>query len=637
MKNQKKEVYKKPSLNSDEWIENIKKRYEEKDVLGFKYNLENNNLRLANNDFKVYKIHSFDIETTSRANNFYLFGYINGEGRYESLFDKKKAINKIMRLKHRGSLIYATNLGFDFSALCDGSNLRSYADILMRGNNHIQIKLEGTYQKVKLLDSVNYGGLSVQTMGKILNLPKLKSPKCLGRMPKNDKELKELVKYNKRDCEVTRKFMILFQKTVNMLGGELKTTISSCAMDIFRRSFLDYDVVREELIIKREVKSKIFQAYYGGRCECFMRGLINNYYYGDVNSLYPSVMMGEFPDPMSVDYIENIKKDEYKDYLGFEGVSYFVLVIPKHRYPLLPFRMNGKLLFPYGLLKGYYTHLEIRRAIELYGESIVIEMRDCVYYKSTKPFFKKFVETLYKMRKDYKSQGNNMEYCIKILMNSLYGKFGMHKIEKTTFFNMDNYEDATALIVKAESEGRKVKMNSINEGYVVVKEDYDGISSIPIWAVYVTAYARIKLHRLILEYEPVYVDTDSIVTKKEVIDNKELGELKLEKMVHNGIIVKPKLYFFDGEIKAKGLPIPKDAKSRQKLILKILQGKVIKYDKFVKVKEGIGRDIKVNSILLVSKHVDLEDSKRLWSKNFNKECLQDSEPIEIKESDYKNE
>jgi hypothetical protein len=630
--NKKMVANKKSSLST--WGDDIILRYEKSDKDSINFHLDNNNLRLKNKNIKVFDIHSFDIETITRRNDFYLFGYIDNKNVYTSIFNKKEAITKLLRLKHNNALIYATNLGFDFGALCDGSDLRSKSDILMRGNNHICIKLNGSYRKIKLLDSVNYGGLSVESMGKILKLPKLKKPRCLGRKPKNDKELKELVEYNKRDCEVTREFMLLFQKTVNMLGGELKTTISACSMDIFRRNFLQYDVIREELLLKREVRSKIFKAYYGGRTEAFKRGLIINYYYGDVNSLYPSVMLNDFPDPMSVKYINDYPFEDYNNYLSFEGVSYFELRIPHSKYPLLPLRMNNKLLFPYGYLKGYYTHIEVRRAVELYGENIIKTMNDTVYYTDTKPFFKLFVETLYKMRKDYKAQNNSMEHCVKILMNSLYGKFGMRSVEKTEFFNMDDYDSATALIKKAESEGRKIKMNSINEGYTVEKEDYDGVSSIPIWAVYVTAMARIKLHRLILEYEPVYVDTDSIVTRKPVIDNKELGELKLEKIVHKGIIVKPKLYFFDNEIKSKGIPIPKTQREKERLIIKILNGKVIKFDKFVKVKEGIGRDIKVNSILLVSKRVDLEDSKRVWNDKFNKELLQDSEPIFISEGDY---
>lgn len=595
------------------------------------FSFENKNLRITNKKIKKFDISSFDCETVTNKNDFYLFGYTDDKGEYISLFDKLESIHKLIRIKHRGILIFATNLGFDFNVLCDGTDLRSKCDILIRGNNFITIKFRGTYNTIILLDSVNFGGLSVETMGKILGKPKGKKPRCLGRHPKNKKELVELLEYNKRDCEITREFMLLFQEVVNNLGGELKNTISSTAMFLFRKKFLKYDVISEDDILGFSVKDKIFSGYYGGRTECFKRGLVNKKIFcGDVNSLYPSVMLNEFPDPLSVNYcqIQNIKL------LKYMGVSYFELMIPYSKYPFLPLKFDGKLIFPYGLLKGYYTHEEINYQLRYQPDTKIIKMNDTVYYTGSHKFFKEYVETLYNLRFKYKSEKNPMETVCKLLLNSLYGRFALKNIEKTTFFSMDDYEESLKIILKAEAEGKRISCNSVNEAYVVEKEEYTGVTSYPIWSVYVTAYARVVLHKLILKHNPYYVDTDSVYTDDVIEDKKELGALKIEKILYQCIFIKPKLYFADNEIKAKGLPIPKTQREIMRLKQKILGGRDVNYNKFVKTKEGIKRNIKVNSILLTSKTIDLEDSKRIWENPFSVLELQDSEPIEIKGSDY---
>lgn len=597
------------------------------------------NLKQLNTKQKKYDIASFDIETCGgKRNDFYLFGYIDAKNEYHHTFDKIEAINILNKIKHRQTLVYATNLHFDYNSLAEGTDLNNKCNFTIRGNSYIAVQWRGTYTMINLRDSLNYGGFSVDTMGKILKMPKLKKPNFLGKKAKNKKELDELIEYNKRDCEITKKFMELIQNTLYELGGELKATISSCAIDLFRRKYLDYDVVKESYFINYvDIKKKVFQSYYGGRTEAFKRGLLDNttsstglWYYGDVNSLYPSVMLNEFPDPMSVQYF----KHEDRDLLKYEGVSYFELDVPYQKYPFLPYRMEGKLIFPFGKLRGYYTHLEIRKAIEQ-GTKIIL-MSDSVYYRKTKPYFYRYVMTLFKLRQQYKKENSELETVIKLLLNSLYGRFALKNVNKTIFMNFNNINEIKKQIDDCEKNGYKLQINSSNDAYYNQEDSYDGIASLPIWSVYTTAYARIKLHEYIIKYKPVvYVDTDSIITEKKVSDSKILGELKLEKMINIGLIIKPKLYFPDDEIKSKGVPIPKDDnlairyKKIKKLKRNILDHKPIHYRKFIKIKEGIRRNIKVNSVIITTKHINLEDTKRVWKGKFNENILEDSEPIEI--------
>lgn len=492
-------------------------------------------------------------------------------------------------------------------------------------------------------DSLNYGGFSVEVMGDKLKIPKLKKPRCLGREPRSAEELRELVIYNKRDCEVTKKFMEYLQLTLNEMGGELKLTISSCAMDIFSRVFLQEVIYKESLTLNFEVKDKIYSAYYGGRTEAFARGtlkpiIINNkkYYfkYYDVNSLYPSVMLNKFPNPNSVKY----KYYSNTSYLNFEGVSYFELDIPYSDYPLLPFRENNKLIFPYGKIKGYYTHVEIRKAISIYGEGIIHKMLDTVYYTECKHYFKNYINYMYEKRLEKKRNGDFMELFYKLLMNSLYGRFAMREINKTNFFKATSNE---VIMEKIKEAGRNAKFNIKNGdiSYYYTTKNYDGNNSLPIWSVYTTAYARILMYELLSKNKAVYTDTDSLITLNEIEESKLLGALKLEESITHGVIVKPKLYVLNDTLfKAKGVRMPKAStpeetqRLRLEMFNSILNKESVYYMKFVKLKESIIQSTKlVNEIIEVEKNIDLEDNKRDWNdKLFNTNELQFSKPIKIK-------
>jgi hypothetical protein len=226
---------------------------------------------------------------------------------------------------------------------------------------------------------------------------------------------------------------------------------------------------------------------------------------------------------------------------------------------------------------------------------------------------------------------------MKLLLNNLYGKFGQRHLSNIEYFFAESDNTILELIKNTFDCGKKIYVNNVNEGYIIEESEYDGNYSLPIWSVYVTAYARIKLHSLILEYEPYYVDTDSVYTDKIIIGCKELGMLKLEKKMNKCIFVKPKLYFPEDEIKSKGVPIPRSARNKIRLINNILEEKEIKYEKFIKEKEGIRHNLKINSMTVMSKHINLQDEKRDWlGKRFDRADLQDSEPLIIREDDIIN-
>jgi hypothetical protein len=159
-----------------------------------------------------------------------------------------------------------------------------------------------------------------------------------------------------------------------------------------------------------------------------------------------------------------------------------------------------------------------------------------------------------------------MNYIAKILLNSLYGRFGMDDLFlEINVIHKDFYSDF-------ENKFIDYIVESIDLGeYKLVRyknpnnQIEEGTHNISIGiAAAITAYARI--HMSIFKNNPdiklYYTDTDSAYTDSEIdpkfIDNKALGKLKLENVCKKAIFLAPKVYCLETEenkfiYKVKGL------------------------------------------------------------------------------------
>jgi len=307
--------------------------------------------------------------------------------------------------------------------------------------------------------------------------------------------------------------------------------------------------------------------------------------------------------------------------MNYDGMSKIDIYCPENmNIPLLPTRYNKKLIFPTGNITGWYCHNEIRRAVDL-GYTIKKVYKTYYYLENCDPF-KSFVTDLYNKRLYYKSINSPMGYVCKILMNALSGKFGQK------FLNKDNYVSEELLNI--EDFKCNTTPERVGDFFRIVEDREPSCFCIPIWSAYVTAYGRIELHNYLKISDPVYCDTDSLITKKQFKDSKELGELKLEYRIKKGILIKPKMYYIEYEnkylSKVKGLG--------KRLcgieFMNLISTKESEYKKFVKFKEALKRKLIPNQVISIIKHFNLEDNKRNWfKKKFNVKELQYSKPLNM--------
>ena len=322
------------------------------------------------------------------------------------------------------------------------------------------------------------------------------------------------------------------------------------------------------------IEDVVRQGYYGGRTEVFIPELANGFHY-DVNSLYPYVMkVNEYP----IGYYDLYEHDEaatiyrmWKRTKKGAGFAWVKIYIPENLIiPPLPVRHEKKLIFPVGKISGVWTFNEIDMA-ERYGCKVE-KVEQIIFFKSTKPIFKSFVEKFEILKNT--SKGAKRTFA-KLIQNSLYGKFGMNRErDGLKIWTEELEEELKEKEKELEENGDYKKLYRVFY-HPFLKRKFIETPSIskaeyiqPHIAAFVTSYARCLLYESIMHQlekgEVVaYCDTDSMATSgkldESLVHDKEYGKWKLEAEIKEAIFLQPKLYYeesHDGHqtIRAKGIP-----------------------------------------------------------------------------------
>lgn len=379
--------------------------------------------------------------------------------------------------------------------------------------------------KVLFYDTLNHFPFGVKRMGEALNLPKLE-------MDLSGWD------YVDRDALIVQRYVSEMQTRYNLLGANFNATLPSSSLDLYRRRFLPFSVQRPN----DATLEYLFRGYYGGRTEVFDTSPnVGRIFYIDVNSMYPAVMTGEYPNP-------NVLILKKRANLDLFGVAECKVSVPKDCYfPPLPFR-ESKLMFPTGTFVGSWTYEELR-ALEERGGTIE-KIFSCCEFKETCFPFRGFIEELYELKQS--APDEMQRYAAKLFMNSLYGKMG-ERVELTSFIPADEVpEDQTAILYG-------------DFAYVTYGEKYPSHTN-AIWAIYTTARARLLL---LVHLERIrrnggivlYCDTDSIIyraTRPLHAESDRIGEFKLEGEFDFAHFLAPKLYALSAAgkrtVRAKGVP-----------------------------------------------------------------------------------
>jgi hypothetical protein len=335
-----------------------------------------------------------------------------------------------------------------------------------------------------------------------------------------------------RDVEIIRQAMLFAHQICAPMGIEtVPPTLGGLAVKIWKT--WGGENVHESSSITRE-------ALYGGRVELFKTcNDSNNIAWTDINSLYPSVMLRDFPghcEPCT----------DIPDY----GVATVTIEQPETDIATLPYRdESGRILYPWGKLRGTWTVAELREA-EANGARIV-KLHEAYGTSETIRPYGTYVDRLYKAR--LASQSPAEKLFFKLLMNNLYGRLGATgKIFRSVYQSE-----------KTRGQGRPYGEKTLLEYKMPLAEETNWLH-----AAYVTAYGRLELLkylRLIGTERLIYCDTDSTIFDCPIAPDmqtgalpfkvgSELGQMKLEAMERYCLTYAPKMYRTESTAKAKGVP-----------------------------------------------------------------------------------
>ena len=498
----------------------------------------------------------FDIETINWTEP-YAVGlyYLKKDKKIYQQFKGKNCVLEFIEYfltkKFRGNVCYAHNGGkFDFSFILKELFQAKYQEkfiiepmraasriiqISIKSYSEVETKDNGKTKEIEhcwtLRDSMCLFPFSLKQVSLNFDVEHKKGDFDHSKINwKNWESLEpEWSPYLKDDCRSLYESLEKFEDyLIDKFSINLKKniTLAQLALRVYRTNFLDYPIS-----CYRAIEDDIRKSYFGGRTEIF-KVYGENLKYFDVTSLYPTVMHDKWMPVGKPIKDVGMKVSDF-------GVLKVTVTAPNDiNIPLLPVKSkSGKLIFPRGTWTGFYCSPELQKAEKL-GYKIKVHFG---YRFKCAKIFTGYVDELFKLKTN--SKKGSVDYLVaKLLLNSLYGKFGQRRerqqmviFPKSTIGlePIDFFGDLPVFTKKTESRSKHI---------------------LPAIASFVTSYARLYLYEKCFEAAQkkggniYYCDTDSVVTDVDLDIGNKLGDLTDElpkgkgSGIKEGIFLLPKMY-----------------------------------------------------------------------------------------------
>lgn len=524
----------------------------------------------------VEPYHIVGFDTEDHLGTTVLYCFYDGKETYKTRFFEEALA---YMYNYPGPVIFVChNLQYDivntFKA-CD----YVFIDRLMFASRLIKATLTNISGKtLYFLDSGSFFPGSLYEMGQILGIEKLEGSAF-------DE------KYVEIDAKIVYTFMAKMQARMNLDGINMTATVGSMAMADFRTNYL----YRRQATHNTQL---CLDAYYGGRVEVFYKGDYEGTIYdADINSCYPFVMRArEYPDTVAIEP-SRIGTHRF-------GVGRFIVRIPADTFvPPLPYHSaEGRLFFPVGDVEGTWTYAEVRYAVSR-GATILAEWEGEGTNVACSPFID-FVEKNYADRmqaealiekaKKLGTRDHDAEFeklFMKSKMNNLYGKFSQNR-------DMNEMTRQKKSHTECERLGAHVETVLGPFYQYVIKRAKPPATANYMWGTYITSYARLSLlERMNAVHDAggtlLYCDTDSILfygdKAKDVLEYSDtaLGAMKVKSYAF-GNFVMAKGYYLCKAVEGGYQPVKLACKGVNQIYgLSYLHGHPVKYEKPVKLKEGL--------------------------------------------------
>lgn len=370
-------------------------------------------------------------------------------------------------------------------------------------------------------------------------------------------------------------FLGIFELFHVKINARRLTSLSSLALAIFRANFLQKGLYNpyvskrpgenkrlEYYISASDALHTILASYFGGRTELFRRKIAYDGYSFDINSLYPYTFDMPYPtnamhNPIKPTVVSSDEKfqyylDEYEGFIDTRTRGY----VFEHdaNIPILPTRdKDMRTCFFTGIKKGVFCFPEIRYARSLYR--LDIEYPIDVYLFHRGDFYNNYGQVLYKWRLDFKAQNSPIQLPIKILLNSLYGKFGQKYLQKSIKFltlgEIKEFDLGRSAESFLRNNARILEIREMKDLVVIYYiNKAPRMFMLPHISSTTCSYGRIELHKGLEANQDslLYCDTDSMWLEDKPkgisLSNTKLGAWKLEHSFSEAAFLALKFYAY---------------------------------------------------------------------------------------------
>src|SRR5262245_43197681 len=524
------------------------------------------------NQNPIEKILALDIETSSKGELLDIGLYTESQDAqdYRIFTTWKRFFEYLIKQKGKYRIIAHNGFGFDFIGFNQWflANRKEYDiaddDVTYLSSESLIISMiiKTKTSDYTFLDTMRFfPGQSLQKLGEsFLEESKDDVPDdYISRMEDYKRDFREkYYSYLRQDCALLYKIYCKFRSEINEFSniGELGLSSGSTAMRSFR-SWLSTDYPKTRIFSAPEEYLVLADhALRGGLTLYIGDGKHNTHQYENVNhydviSMYPSVMRS-VPVPTSPMIYT---KEVIKDYDCYRPAWYLCdYEQTKGRIPIL-FPIKSE--FPAWKGQAVLNHFELQ-FLDQHGKYTVT---DGVAYESYAFPFDKYFTKLLGLRMEAKREKKIAKaHALKILANSLYGKFSQKATREIVSITSDKdwYETELEAILR-DYQDSGITEYTVDKDYIIygVESVSTAFSNRFIGAM-VTSLARLKLGIILNTLHSIYCDTDSIFSQ-DVLDSSFVGTIPGnfetdEESPATMICLGKKSYQYGDDIKFKGIP-----------------------------------------------------------------------------------
>lgn len=339
----------------------------------------------------------------------------------------------------------------------------------------------------------------------------------------------EIMDYMRQDCEGLWKGVNVYRERFG-----LSLTMASTALKELEKTHGGKGKVIKRL--NANLDGFFRQFYYGGRVECFAKGIIKRELRAyDVNSMYPFIMASR-KHPVGNSYVESREITDDTDFAIVRAWSKGAL--PVRTKEGLRFMRDG------GVATFAATGHEIREGMRL--GVLKIDAVEAAFTCDEHADFAAFVDPLYAMRNEAKARGDKIDTLfLKLVLNSAYGKTALDPNDFCEHWitgpgrDMPEGDGWRAIVMAGDYVVWQRSLAEIAPEKIAKK--YINVAT----AASITGGARsVLLEAIESAASPIYCDTDSVIAESLPVaaNDTELGAWKLEAEADQAAIAARKIY-----------------------------------------------------------------------------------------------